>query len=115
MRNIYCGLTVCELMKIPIDIILGDRVERGGRLIEDYYRRVAVNGACYRDLLTLAARELYTVGVELLIDIGINAAGRVFIRSVSPHFTMASSSFSVSGSVSIAIFSATVKLNREKS
>ena len=86
MRNIYCGLTVCELMKIPIDIILGDRVERGGRLIEDYYRRVAVNGACYRDLLTLAARELYTVGVELLIDIGINAAGQSFYPLGEPAF-----------------------------
>ena len=49
------GPVADDLVELLVDLHLGDRVERGGRLVEHDERRVLVERAGERDLLRLAA------------------------------------------------------------
>ena len=62
-----------DLIEFLVDFGFGDRVERGGRLVEDYEGRVLVERPRNRDLLPLAARNIYAVVVEVLVEIGVDA------------------------------------------
>lgn len=55
VRNVNRRLCSDELIKTLIDLMLGHRVKRRGRLVEDDERRILVERAGQRDLLRLPA------------------------------------------------------------
>ena len=58
-----------DLVEFLVDLHLGDRVERGGRLVEHDDRRVLVERAGQHQALHLAARKLDAVLVERAADV----------------------------------------------
>ena len=71
------GPVADDLVELLVDLHLGDRVERGGRLVEHDERRVHVERAGERDLLRLAARDLHALLVEVLVELRLEAVRKL--------------------------------------
>ena len=65
VRNVNGGLVADHVVELFIDLRLGDRVERGGRLVENEEGRVLIERAGDGDLLPLAAGDLDAVLVKI--------------------------------------------------
>ena len=65
MRNVNGGLVADHVVELFVDLRLGDRVERGGRLVENEKGRVLIERAGDGDLLPLAAGDLDAVLVKI--------------------------------------------------
>ena len=65
MRNVNGGLVADHVVELFVDLRLGDRVERGGRLVENEEGRILIERAGDGDLLPLAAGDLDTVLVKI--------------------------------------------------
>ena len=76
MADVDGGLVARNLVKLGVDFRLGDRVERGCRLVEDDERRIFVERAGNGDLLRLAAGNLHTLVGKVLVELGVQPLGQ---------------------------------------
>ena len=65
VRNVNGGLAAHHVVEPLVDLRLGDRVERGGRLVENEERRVLIKRTGNGDLLPLAAGDLDALVVKI--------------------------------------------------
>ena len=65
VRNVDRRLVAHHVVELFVDLRLGDRVERGGRLVENEEGRVFIERAGDGDLLPLAAGDLDAVLVKI--------------------------------------------------
>ena len=71
MGDINRGLTLDKEIKATVDFVLGNRVERGSRLVENDNGCILIKCPRKRELLRLAARDFNTVLIQILIKICI--------------------------------------------
>lgn len=81
MRNIYRCASADNTIEFGVDVIFGDWIKSGGRLIKDYKRRTFVDCPCKAELLRLTSLYLHTVFIEVFINVGVYAVGH-FVKSV---------------------------------
>ena len=71
--NIYCSFVSRYLIEFAVYLSLRDRVERRRRLVKNYKRSVLVKRAGNGDFLRLAARNINSVFVVILVEICFRA------------------------------------------
>ena len=76
MADVDGGLVARNLVKLGVDLRLGNRVERGCRLVEDDERRIFVERTGDGDLLRLAAGNLHTLVGKVLVELGVQPLGQ---------------------------------------
>ena len=69
MRNVKGRAPGGHRAVVQVELVLGDRVERGGRLVEHDDRRVLVERAGQHQALRFAARKLHAVLVDRAADV----------------------------------------------
>ena len=76
MADVDGGLVARNLVKLGVDLRLGNRVERGCRLVEDDERRVFVQCPGDGNLLRLAAGNLHALVGKILVELGVQPLGQ---------------------------------------
>ena len=76
MADIDCGTIPHHVVELGVDFRLGNGIQSGGGLIQDYERRVLVERTGKGNLLGLAARDFHALFIEILVKGRLDSLGQ---------------------------------------
>ena len=79
MADVDCGFVSCDVVKLAVDLGLGDRVQGCGGLVKDDERGIFVKSSGDGYLLGFAAGYFHTFFIKLFVKIGGKAVFHLLI------------------------------------